>query len=247
MSCTLFHGSRWAFGHWREFRRGRCSFGWVGYGSVSSYDCRPHYSCCCGCCCSGTPFIDRRDDDDDDDATTWGPDDRNQPIASGLENDGHRPRWKMNLFQALWTDGRTSRPHAPAIQHLSYMPPVILLRVFLLCSLSTPNKVSSDVWWPDINNRYPETKSLRFIFVAKGDNGAKIMHAFICSVWSSTVVPSTSCTSAMHDITRKRICALLEKKKKKLTKFNVVLDGRTANSKQQMFWAMQTSDFCTWL
>jgi len=25
----------------------------------------------------------------------------------------------------------------------------------------------------------------------------------------------TSCTSAMHDITRKRICALLEKKKKK--------------------------------
>jgi len=25
--------------------------------------------------------------------------DRNQPIASGVENDGHRPRWKMNLFQ----------------------------------------------------------------------------------------------------------------------------------------------------
>jgi len=30
----------------------------------------------------------------------------------------------------------------------------------------------------------------------------------------STVVPGTSCTCAMHDITRKRICALLEKKKK---------------------------------
>jgi len=25
---------------------------------------------------------------------------RNQPIASGVENDGHRPRWKMNLFRA---------------------------------------------------------------------------------------------------------------------------------------------------
>jgi len=57
-----------------------------------------------------------------------------------------------------------------------------------------------------------------------------ILHAFVCSVWSSTVVPGTSCTSAMHDITRKTICALLEKKKKKKV-IDVGIAGQTRDQK----------------
>jgi len=41
--------------------------------------------------------IDRRLDD----RTPGSGNDRNQPIASGVENDEHQPRWKMNLFEAL--------------------------------------------------------------------------------------------------------------------------------------------------
>jgi len=85
-----------------------CSFGWVSHRSVS-----PHVhstaAAAAAAAAGGVPqlaVIDRRVDG----AMTWGPsapDDRNQPIASGVENDGHWPRWKMNLSQALGTDGRT--------------------------------------------------------------------------------------------------------------------------------------------
>jgi len=72
--------------------------------------------------------------------------DRNQPMASGVENDGHWRRWKMNLLQALWTDGRClpvmamlaadSARHLipPASQFFAIMVPFPFYRLSTACS-----------------------------------------------------------------------------------------------------------------